>query len=254
VIHPSAIVDPSAELAEDVEVGAFSVIGPDVTVGSGTVIGPHVVLQGPLVLGCHNQIYQFASVGAACQDKKYRGEPTTLVIGDHNVIRECVTLQRGTVQDRGETRIGSHGLFMAYSHVAHDCVLGDHVILANSTQLAGHVQVGDHAILGGGTLVHQYCQIGSYAITGAGTVLLQDVPAYIVAQGNPAKPYGINVEALRRAQLSPETIQGLKQAYRTVYRQGLKLHEALAMLALSDDPYVSTFHHSIAVARRGIIR
>lgn len=254
MIHPTALIDPSAELAPDVSVGAYTVIGPDVHVGAGTVIGPHVVLEGPLYLGCHNHIYQFASVGAACQDKKYKGEPTTLVIGDYNVIRECVTLQRGTIQDRGETRIGSYGLFMAYSHVAHDCIVGDHVIVANSTQLAGHVQVGHHAILGGGTLVHQFCQIGAYAITGAGTVLLQDVPAYIVAQGNPAKPYGVNVEALRRAKVSSASVQALKQAYRTVYRQGLKLQEAVDILATSDDIHVSSFKHSIVAAQRGIIR
>lgn len=254
MIHPTAMIDPKAELASDVSVGAYSVIGPDVQIGAGTVIGPHVVLEGPLVMGSYNHVYQFASVGAACQDKKYRGEPTTLVIGDHNVIRECVTLQRGTVQDRGETRIGSHGLFMAYSHVAHDCVLGDHVILANSTQLAGHVRVGDHAILGGGTLVHQFCQIGAYSISGAGTVLLQDVPAFIVTQGNPAKPYGINVEALKRAQVPSVSTQALKQAYRTVYRQGLKLQDALSELASGSDPYVTLFCQSIASARRGIIR
>ncbi len=254
MIHPTAIIDPSAELASDVTVGPYTVIGPNVQVGAGTIIGPHVVLEGPLSLGCHNHIYQFASVGAACQDKKYRGEPTTLVIGDHNVIRECVTLQRGTVQDRGETRIGSHGLFMAYSHVAHDCMIGDHVILANSTQLAGHVQVADHAILGGGTLVHQFCQVGAYAITGAGTVLLQDVPAFIIAQGNPAKPYGINVEALRRANLPADSIQALKQAYRTVYRKGLKLQDAQLALAESTDAHVMLFKSSIAASRRGIVR
>lgn len=254
MIHPTAVIDSGAQLAPDVSVGAYSVIGPDVHIGAGTLIGPHVVLEGPLYLGCHNRIYQFASVGAACQDKKYRGEPTTLVIGDHNVIRECVTLQRGTVQDRGETRIGSHGLFMAYSHVAHDCVLGDHIILANGTQLAGHVRVDDHAILGGGTLVHQFCQVGSYAITGAGTVLLQDVPAFIVAQGNPAKPYGINVEALRRAEFPQKTIQQLKQAYRVVYRKGLKLQEALSLLAAEDDPHVLAFLKSVDASQRGIIR
>ena len=254
MIHPTAIIDPSAELAADVSVGAYSVIGADVHIGAGTVIGPHVVLEGPLFLGCYNRIYQFASVGAACQDKKYQGEPTTLVIGDHNIIRECVTMQRGTVQDRGETRVGSHGLFMAYSHVAHDCMIGDHVILANSTQLAGHVHVADHAILGGGTLVHQFCQVGAYAISGAGTVLLQDVPAFIVAQGNPAKPYGINVEALRRANMAYDSIQALKQAYRMVYRKGLTLQDALSSLTDHPDPHVKTFQRSIASARRGIIR
>lgn len=254
MIHPTAVVDPRSELAADVEVGAYSVIGSGVHIGPGTVIGPHVVLEGPLFLGCNNHIFQFASVGAACQDKKYRGEPTSLVIGDHNIIRECVTMQRGTVQDRGETKIGSYGLFMAYSHVAHDCIVGDHVIVANSSQLAGHVQLGDHAILGGGTLVHQYCQMGAYAITGAGTVLLQDVPAFVVAQGNPAKPYGINVEALRRANISADSVQALKQAYRAVYRQGLKLQEALDVLATSNDALVLRMHHSLASARRGIIR
>lgn len=254
MIHPTAIIDPGARLADDVEVGPYSVIGPDVEIGPGCVIGPHVVLQGPMRMGARNRVFQFASVGEECQDKKYAGEPTWLIIGDDNVIRECVTLQRGTVQDKGETRIGSRGLFMAYSHVAHDCVVGDDVILANSTQLAGHVQVADKAILGGGTLVHQFCQIGTHAMTGAGTVLFKDIPAFVMAQGNPAKPYAMNSEGLRRHQYPEASLRALKQAYRLVFRQGLTLEVAIARLQQDSDPSVQTFVESLRCSQRGILR
>ncbi|TGG95131.1 acyl-ACP--UDP-N-acetylglucosamine O-acyltransferase [Natronospirillum operosum] len=254
MIHPTAIIDPGARLADDVDVGPYSVIGPDVEIGPGCVIGPHVVLQGPMRMGARNRVFQFASVGEECQDKKYAGEPTWLIIGDDNVIRECVTLQRGTVQDKGETRIGSRGLFMAYSHVAHDCVVGDDVILANSTQLAGHVQVADKAILGGGTLVHQFCQIGTHAMTGAGTVLFKDIPAFVMAQGNPAKPYAMNSEGLRRHQYPEASLRALKQAYRLVFRQGLTLEAAIARLQQDSDPSVQTFVESLRRSQRGILR
>ena len=254
MIHPTAVIDPGARLADDVSVGPYTVIGPEVSLGPGCVIGPHVVLQGPMTMGARNRVFQFASVGEQCQDKKYAGESTTLVIGDDNVIREFTTLQRGTVQDRGETRIGSRGLFMAYSHVAHDCVLGDDVILANSTQLAGHVRIADRAILGGGTLVHQFCQIGTHAMTGAGTVLFKDLPAYVMAQGNPAKPYAMNFEGLRRHQYSSNSLRALKQAYRLVYRQGLTLDQALQQLQDDPDTCVQTFVRSLRASRRGILR
>ncbi|MCH8552331.1 MAG: acyl-ACP--UDP-N-acetylglucosamine O-acyltransferase [Natronospirillum sp.] len=254
MIHPTAIIDPGARLASDVSVGPYSVIGPDVKVGPGCVIGPHVVFQGPMTMGARNRVFQFASVGEACQDKKYAGEPTTLVIGDDNIIREFVTLQRGTVQDKGETRIGSRGLFMAYTHVAHDCVVGDDVILANTTQLAGHVQVSDRAILGGGTLVHQYCQIGLHAMTGAGTVLFKDIPAFVMAQGNPAKPYAMNFEGLRRHNYSATSLRALKEAYRLVYRQGLTLERALDQLDEDPDSSVQVFVASLRASQRGIIR
>ena len=254
MIHSTAIIDPGARLADDVSVGAYTVIGPDVTLGPGCEIGPHVVLQGPMTMGARNRVFQFASVGEACQDKKYAGEPTTLVLGDDNVIREFTTLQRGTVQDRGETRIGSRCLFMAYAHVAHDCVVGDDVILANTTQLAGHVQVADRAILGGGTLVHQFCQIGTHAMTGAGTVLFKDLPAYVMAQGNPAKPYAMNFEGLRRHQYPAASLRALKQAYRLVYRQGLTLEGALHRLQEDTDPCVRVFLRSLRESRRGILR
>lgn len=184
MIHPQAIVDPSARLAEDVEVGPWTLIGPEVEIGAGSRIASHVVIKGPTRIGVGNRIFQFATVGEECQDKKYRGEPTRLEIGDHNVIREGVTLHRGTVQDAGVTRLGSHNLLMAYVHVAHDCVVGDHVIMANNAALAGHVHVGDHAVLGGFTAVHQFCRIGPHAMCGAGSVVLKDVPAYVMASGN----------------------------------------------------------------------
>ncbi|MEX0584950.1 MAG: acyl-ACP--UDP-N-acetylglucosamine O-acyltransferase [Natronospirillum sp.] len=254
MIHPTAIIDPAAQLADNVSVGPYTIIGPNVVVGPGCEIGPHVVLKGPTLMGARNRIFQFASVGEACQDKKYRGEPTELHIGDDNVIRESVTLQRGTVQDQGITRLGSRGLFMAYSHVAHDCVIGDDVILANATQLAGHVRVGDKAILGGGTLVHQFCRIGTQAMTGAGTVLFKDIPAYVLAQGNPAKPHAMNFEGLRRQHYSADSLRALKRAYRVVYRSGKTLVEALEELSYETDPCVKIFVDSLQQASRGIIR
>jgi UDP-N-acetylglucosamine acyltransferase len=230
VIHPQAIVEPGAKLADDVEIGPWSYIGADVEIGAGTRIGPHVVIKGPTRIGAGNRIFQFASVGEECQDKKYRGEPTELVIGDRNVIREGCTIHRGTVQDAGITRIGSDNLLMAYVHVAHDCIVGDHCILANSTALAGHVKLGDYAILGGFTAVHQFCQIGPHVMCGAGTVVLKDIPAYVMANGNTAEPHGINVEGLKRRGFAPETLRTLRQAYKIIYRQNLTVAEALVQL------------------------
>ena len=230
MIDSRAIIDPSAKLADDVSVGPWSYVGPDVEIGAGTVINSHVVIKGPTRIGAHNKIFQFASVGEECQDKKYANEPTTLVIGDHNVIREGVTIHRGTVQDNGETIIGSHNLFMAYAHVAHDCVVGDHVILANNASIAGHVHVGDWAILGGFTAVHQFCQIGAHVMTGASSLVLKDVPAYVMANGNSASPHGINVEGLKRRGFSKTAIQVLRRAYKAIYREGLTVAQALERL------------------------
>lgn len=254
MIHPTALIDPSAIIAPDVTIGAYSVIGANVTIGAGCEIGPHVVIKGPTVIGERNRIFQFASIGEECQDKKYRGEPTELHIGDDNVIRECVTMQRGTVQDAGVTRVGSRGLYMAYVHVAHDCRIGDDVIIANASQVAGHVWLDDHAILGGGTLVHQFCRIGTGAITGAGTVIFKDIPAYIMAQGNPAKPYSMNFEGLKRRQVPEANLKALKNAYRVVFRQGKTLQTAMAELAHDPTPQVQAFLASLAASTRGIIR
>lgn len=256
MIDSRAIIDPSAKLADDVEVGPWSFIGPDVEIGAGTVIGPHVVIKGPSTLGKNNRIYQFASVGEECQDKKYAGEPTTLVMGDNNVIREGVTIHRGTVQDAGTTVIGSDNLFMANVHVAHDCVIGDHVIMANNTAVAGHVHVGDWAILGGFTAVHQFCKIGPHVMCGTCSVVLKDIPAYVMANGNTAKPHGINVEGLKRRGFSGEAITAIKRAYKTVFRNKLTTAQALSELkvASAEYPEIQLLIDSIASSTRGIIR
>ena len=256
MIDSRAIIDPTAKLADDVEVGPWSFIGPDVEIGAGTVIGPHVVIKGPSTIGKNNRIYQFASVGEECQDKKYAGEPTTLVIGDNNIIREGVTIHRGTVQDAGTTIIGSDNLFMANVHVAHDCVIGDHVIMANNTAVAGHVHVGDWAILGGFTAVHQFCKIGPHVMCGTCSVVLKDIPAYVMANGNTAKPHGINVEGLKRRGFSPEAIMAIKRAYKTVFRNKLTTVQALAELksASIEYPEIQVLIDSIESSTRGIIR
>ena len=230
MIHPTALIDSRAQLDETVAVGAYTVIGADVRIGQGCVIGPHVVIHGPTEIGQYNRIFQFASLGADCQDLKYKGEPTKLVIGNHNCIREFTTLHRGTVQDRGETVIGDHCLLMAYVHIAHDCVIGDHVIMANQTTLAGHVQVGSHAVLGGNTLVHQFCHLGAHIMTAVVSIILKDVPSYILCAGAPVCPKGINSEGLRRRGFSEALIAAIKQAYRVLYRQGLSLQQAIERL------------------------
>ena len=255
-IHPTAIVDAAARIADGVEIGPYSVVGPDVEIGAGTRIGPHCVITGHTTLGSGNQIFQFASIGEAPQDKKYRGEPTRLEIGNNNTIREFCTLNRGTVQDAGVTRIGDDNWLMAYVHVAHDCQIGNRTIFANNAQLAGHVHIEDDVILGGFTLVHQFCRVGAHSITGLGTVLLQDVPPYVKASGNPVHPYGLNSEGLRRRGFSDDTISALKRAYRTLYRSGLTLDEAKAELAAqaADAPEVRRLVDFIDVAGRGIVR
>lgn len=256
MIDSRALVDASAKIAPDVEVGPWSIIGPDVEIGEGTVIGPHVVVRGPSRIGRHNRIFQFASVGEECQDKKYAGEPTRLEVGDHNVFREGVTVHRGTIQDQGLTRIGSHNLFMANTHVAHDCRVGDHVILANNAALAGHVHLGDHAILGGFTAVHQFCHIGPHVMCGAGSVVLKDIPAYVMATGNTATPHGINTEGLRRRGFSPDALRTLRQAYKVIYRQRLTLEQALEQLEQMrvGCPELQTLIDSLQASTRGIIR
>lgn len=255
-IHPTAIIDPGARLAHDVEIGPYAVIGAHVEIGAGCRIGAHTVITGHTRLGERNRIYQFVSLGEAPQDKKYGGEPTRLEIGDHNTIREFCTLNRGTAQDVGVTRVGNNNWIMAYSHVAHDCQVGSHTVFANNAQLAGHVHLGDYAILGGFTAVHQFCSIGAHTITGLGTVVLQDIPPYVRAAGNSARPYGINAEGLKRRGFSAETIAALKRAYRTLYRSGLTLTEALQELGQQHAhcPEVQPLIEFVAASSRGIIR
>jgi len=255
-IHPQAIVDPSARIADDVTIGPWTYIGPEVEIGEGTEIMSHVVVKGPTVIGRHNRIFQFASVGEECQDKKYQGEPTRLVIGDNNVIRESCTIHRGTVQDRGETTIGSNNLLMAYVHVAHDCIVGDNCILANSVTLAGHVRIGDWAILGGGTMVHQFCHIGPHSMSAGGSIVLHDIPAYVMAGGQSASPHGLNVEGLRRRGFAKEVIQGLRRAYKIIYRQGLPLKDAVELLErdFAEFAEIHPLIDSLKGATRGIIR
>jgi UDP-N-acetylglucosamine acyltransferase len=255
-IHPTAIIDDGALLAAEVAVGPYSIVGAGVELGEGTWIGAHVVLDGRTRIGRRNRIFHFASIGAPPQDKKYAGEDTAVEIGDGNVIREYVTINRGTALDAGVTRIGSDNWIMAYVHFAHDCQIGSHSIFANACQLAGHVTVGDWAIFGATTLVHQFVHIGAHAFTGMGTYLPQDLPPFVTAAGNMARPYGINSEGLKRRGFSPETINGLKQAYRTLYRRGLGLEEARRELEsqAEDCPPVREILDFLAKSKRGIIR
>jgi UDP-N-acetylglucosamine acyltransferase len=255
LIHTTAIVDPGARLAEDVEVGPFSVIGPDVEIGPGSRIGPHVVIKGPTVLGARTRIFQFASVGEDCQDKKYSGEPTRLVMGDDNVIREGVTLHRGTAQDRGETTIGSRNLFMAYVHVGHDCIIGDDCVLANQATLAGHVTLGNFVILGGLSAIHQFCHFGDHAMAGGGSIITKDTPAFVMINGNPAQVHGLNLVGLKRRGFSAEAIKALSDSYRLVYRQGLTVAQALDEIRSRYSlPETEAFAASIEVSTRGIVR
>ncbi|KZN12814.1 acyl-ACP--UDP-N-acetylglucosamine O-acyltransferase [Marinomonas sp. TW1] len=256
-IHPTALVDPSAELDPSVEVGPFSVIGANVKIGAGSVIKSHVVINGHTEIGENNEIYQFASVGEANQDKKYKGEPTRLVIGNSNVIRENATIHRGTVQDQGITIIGSGNLFMASTHIGHDCVVGDNNIMANYAALAGHVTLGDNVILGGYTGIHQFCQVNSYSMCGMGSMVSKDVPRFIMVSGNPAKAHGMNFEGMRRRGTPKEVIRALKNAYKSVYLKGLTLESVLSELEQSPDysiPEVEKFVRSIRASERGIIR
>jgi UDP-N-acetylglucosamine acyltransferase len=230
LIHPTAIIDPSAELAEGVSVGPYSVIGADVVVGADTFIGPHVVLKGPTRIGKQNRIFQFASVGEDTQDMKYRGELTRLEIGDRNTIREFCTIHRGTAQDKALTVVGSDNLLMAYTHIAHDCIVGNHVIMANAASIAGHVLVEDHAILGGFTLVHQFCKIGKFSFSAMGSLISRDVPPFVLVGGQPTEPHGINAVGLERHGFDQEAIRNIKKAYKIIYKSGLMLEEAILQL------------------------
>jgi UDP-N-acetylglucosamine acyltransferase len=255
-IHPTALIDPKAELDSSVEVGAYSVIGAGVRVGANTRIGSHVVLKGPTTIGKNNQIFQYSSLGEQPQDKKYKDEPTELVIGDGNTIREFCTFNRGTVQDKGVTSIGNDNWIMAYVHIAHDCTIGNNTIFANNSSLAGHVDIHDYAILGGFTLIHQFCKIGSHVITAVGSVVFKDIPPYVTAAGYDAKPHGINAEGLKRRGFTADEITQIKRAYKALYRNGLSLEEAkvelAAMHAISNK--IELLSDFLTLSTRGIIR
>jgi UDP-N-acetylglucosamine acyltransferase len=256
VIHPTAIVDPAANIGANVTIGAYSVIGADVEIGDGTWIGPHVVVNGPTRIGRDNRIFQFASVGEAPQDKKYRGEPTRLEIGDRNTIREACTINRGTTQGGGVTRIGDDNWIMAYCHIAHDCLIGNSTVFANNASLAGHVEVEDFVILGGFALVHQFCRLGAYSFAAFGSHINQDVPPFVMVRGQMASPHTINSEGMRRHGRTPEQIRELKRAYKTLYRSGLRLEEARTILdeqakAVPDVARLTAF---LDKSERGIVR
>lgn len=253
-IDSRAIVDPSAELAEDVTVGPWSIIGPKVRIGPGSRIASHVVIEGPTIIGANNKIYQFSSVGGDTPDLKYKGEDTRLVIGDNNVIREGVTIHRGTVQDRSETTIGNNNLIMAYVHIGHDSVVNNHCILVNNAALAGHVHIDDYAILGGFTLVHQFCHIGAHCFTGMGSAIGKDVPAFMMVTGAPAEPRNINVEGLKRRNFSKEDISLLTKAFKIIYRRGLTVEEAIHELEIMSSPAIDLLLASLRSSTRGIVR
>ncbi len=255
-IHSTALVDPKAELAADVVVGAYAVIGADVKIGAGSTIGPHAVIEGPARIGQQNRIFQFASVGAAPQDRKYNGEPTRLEIGDRNVVREFVTLNRGTIKDQGVTRIGSDNLFMAYTHIAHDCRIGDNCVFANMATLGGHVEIGDWVIMAGFSGVHQFCKVGAHAFIGNNSAVTRDVPPYVLTIGQPAEAHSVNAEGLKRRGFTPEQIRNLRKAFRVLYRSGLKLAEAreqLTALAASQ-PEIQPIVDFLARSTRSIVR
>lgn len=256
MVHPTAVIDPAARLGSNVSVGAYSVIGADVVIGDDTWIGPHVVIEGPARIGRENKIWQFASIGTAPQDKKFHGERSLLEIGDRNVIREFVTFNRGTDDGGGVTRIGNDNWFMAYVHLAHDCIVGNNVIFANAASLAGHVTVDDWVILGGFTLVHQFCQVGAHAFTSMGSIINRDVPPYVTVAGSFAEPKGINSEGLKRRGFGSDRILSIRRAYKTLYKSGLPLAEAREELARvsSDAPDVRLMLDFIDRSQRSLVR
>jgi len=256
MIDSRAVISPQAQLAADVEVGPFSVIGADVEIGAGTWIGPHAVINGPTRIGASNKIFQFASLGDAPQDKKYKGEPTRLEIGDRNVFRECVTVNRGTTHGAGVTRIGDDNLLMAYAHVAHDCQLGDKIVMSNCATLGGHVEIGDWVILGGLSAVHQFTKVGAHCFIANNAAVTRDVPPYVMAVGQPAEPHSVNSEGLKRRGFTAEQILNIRRAYRLLYRSGLKLKAAMQQLetvALTQ-PEIGPFVEFIKRSERRIVR
>lgn len=255
MIDSQAIIDPSATIGENVSIGPWTVIGPNVVIGDNCQIASHVVIRGPSFIGANNKIYQFSTIGDDTPDLKYKGEPTKLIIGDDNVIREGVTIHRGTVQDRGETVIGNNNLLMAYAHVGHDSVIGDNVIMVNNSSLAGHVTVGDWAILSGYSLIHQYVSVGAHSFIGPAAFSYHDVPAFVTAFGSPAEPRTINKEGLKRRGFTAEQIALANKAYKLLYRRGLSLEEGIEAIAeLGDDMVIETLLNSLKASTRGIIR
>ena len=256
MIDPRAIVAPDAEIGEGVEIGPFAVIGRAVRIGAGTWIGPHAVVNGPTTLGRDNKVFQFASIGDAPQDRKYAGEPTRLEVGDRNVFREFCSVNRGTAGGRGVTRIADDCLFMAYSHVAHDCIVGSHCIMANCTALAGHVELGDWVILSGYAGVHQFCKVGAHAFLANNAAVTRDVPPYLLVAGSPAEPKGVNSEGLKRRGFDAAAIAAIKQAYRLIYRSGLKLAEAAEQLRAmaATQAELRPFVDFLAASERSIVR
>lgn len=260
LIHPTALIDPNAQLHPTVAVGAYSIIGPNVIIGAHTIVGPHCVIDGHTTIGETNHFYRFCSIGGMPQDKKYAGEPTRLEIGDRNMVREYVTINTGTIQDVGVTRLGSDNWVMAYVHVAHDCQVGSHTILANGVQMGGHVHIGDWAIVGGLAAVHQFGKIGAHSMTGGQSALHMDIPPYVMGSGNPCVPVGINVEGLKRRGFSAESISALRDAYKLIYRRGLSLSDACAEIRVrqQNEPSVAAALQPlldfVETSSRGIIR
>jgi UDP-N-acetylglucosamine acyltransferase len=256
MIDSRAVISPQAQVAPDVRIGPFTVIGADVVIGPGTWIGPHAVINGPTRIGAGNKIFQFASLGDAPQDKKYNGEPTRLEIGDRNVFRESVTVNRGTTHDKGVTRIGNDNLLMAYSHVAHDCVLGDQIVMANCATLGGHVEIGDWVIMGGLSAVHQHTKVGAHCFIAHNAAVTRDVPPYVMVVGRPAAPHSVNSEGLKRRGFSPEQILNIRRAYRLLYRSGLKLKAAMEELekTAATQPEIRPFVDFIKRSERSIVR
>jgi UDP-N-acetylglucosamine acyltransferase len=256
MIDSRAVISPQAHIAADVQIGPFTVIGADVSIGPRTWIGPHAVINGPTSIGADNKIFQFASLGDAPQDKKYNGEPTRLEIGDRNVFRESVTVNRGTTHDKGVTHIGNDNLLMAYSHVAHDCHLGDQIVMANCATLGGHVEVGDWVTMGGLSAVHQHTKVGAYSFIAHNAAVTRDVPPYIMAVGRPAVPHSVNAVGLQRRGFTAEQILNIRRAYRVLYRSGLKLKAALEELekAAATQPEIAPFLEFIKRSSRSIVR
>lgn len=254
VIDKTAIIDPSAKIANNVHIGPYSIIGPDVEIGEGTWIGPHVVIQGPTKIGRNNKIFQFTSVGEVPQDLKFNNEKTFLEMGDNNVIREFCTLHRGTVQDKSMTRVGNNNLFMAYVHIAHDCEVGNHTIFANNASLAGHVKIEDYVTLGGFSGVFQFCRVGAHSFISTNSVVIKDVPPYVKVSGYYAKPFGLNTVGLQRRGFADETITQLRRAYKVIYRNGLTVAKAMEELQKMDCPEVQQLIQFIESSDAGIVR
>ena len=257
-IHSSSIISNKANIHPDVIIGPFCIIGDDVEIDEGTNIISHSVIKGPTKIGKRNIIYQFSSIGEDTTDKKYKGENTKIIIGDNNIFREGVTVHRGTIQDKGITKIGNKNLLMAYTHIAHDCSVGDNNVFANNAGIAGHVSIGNHVVLGGYSAVHQFCSLGDYSFAGMNTSITMDVPAYTKVASNPARVIGLNSVGMSRNDIPPESISLIKKAFKIIYKKGLKLEDSLKeidiLLAETNDPYLDIFSQSIKASSRGILR